>query len=126
MTVAQAEALLGARYYTYTHHRFERATLRLAPGTSYSLPASVAAHVDFVSPTARFPTLEPRISSIPQRVRAARNEEVLAAHGSGPRVGNSSFIIVPGFLRQLYVCVCGWVLHNLILTHTTCVFAMPP
>jgi tripeptidyl-peptidase I len=79
--VATAEKLLEAKYNVYQHHMTGQQIHRIA-GT-YTLPAHVAAHVDFVGPTIRFP----RTSAL--RVRAS---EV-----SAPNAG-----VTPDFLRKLY------------------------
>ena len=51
-TVAEAEALLACRYYVWSHKDGNATAIR---ADSYSLPANVAAHIDFVSPTVRLP-----------------------------------------------------------------------
>lgn len=63
VTVAQAEALLGAQYHSYLHADSGVVVTRLAPqllnatasAQPYSLPNAVAAAVDFVAPTTSFP-----------------------------------------------------------------------
>jgi len=56
MTVAEAEALLGgAHFHTFTHVDGVVSVVRLL--TDFSLPATVAASVDFLGPTFRFPVV---------------------------------------------------------------------
>jgi hypothetical protein len=48
--------MLNTEYHTYVHSAAGWGDIvRADSATGYSLPASVAAHVDFVSPTLRFP-----------------------------------------------------------------------
>ena len=61
-TVAGAERLLSAEYHLYKH--VSGATVMRCQ--SYSLPASVRAHIDVVGPTTRFPALRsPLKTSLP-------------------------------------------------------------
>ena len=54
--VAVAEEMLNTKYHAYVHSAAGWGDIvRADSATGYSLPASVAAHVDFVSPTLRFP-----------------------------------------------------------------------
>ena len=54
--VPVAEKILNCTYHSYTHAAAGwNPIVRADSATGYSLPASVAAHVDFVSPTLRFP-----------------------------------------------------------------------
>jgi tripeptidyl-peptidase-1 len=81
VTVVQAEALLGAEYQAFEHtsgHVVHRTP-------SYRLPAEVAAHVDFVSPTVQ-------LSAV--RARPMAPEQLAAGDGAG---GNT-----PDSLRKLY------------------------
>jgi len=82
VSVAQAEALLHARYHTWEHNASAHRVLRLAEGR-YALPADVAAAVDFVGPSTRFPAVRVR------RVHGQRDTR---------QFGN----VTPKFLRKLY------------------------
>jgi tripeptidyl-peptidase-1 len=55
-TVADAEKLLGATYQTYRHSDSHYIAYRTS---EYSLPTAAASAVDFVSPTVRFPPINP-------------------------------------------------------------------
>ena len=57
VTVAQAEALVGAEYWTYTHADTGKTIVRIGGNAEYSVPEEVAEHVDFVAPTLTFPAL---------------------------------------------------------------------
>lgn len=52
--VAVAETLLKTQYHLYRHTEHEDKEI-LRVDRPYTLPASVAKHLDFVSPTVRFP-----------------------------------------------------------------------
>jgi hypothetical protein len=78
--VPTASRLLHAEYREFQH----TSGLRLWATPSYSLPASLAAHVDFVSPTTHLPTLP----------TAPRGGRQLLGGGGG---GNT-----PDSLRKLY------------------------
>lgn len=104
-TVRVAEAMLDASYHHYEHAAAGLRVMRLAG--PYSLPAEVAAHVDFVGPSVRFPT--PRvvskadvmahasdITNTPQSLRALYN--VGSTEGSAP--GNLQSCAA--FLKQYY------------------------
>jgi tripeptidyl-peptidase-1 len=56
MNVAQAERLLDTEYHAFTEGHAGRRILRTP---SYSLPAHIAEHVDFVSHTVQFPQKRP-------------------------------------------------------------------
>ena len=89
MTVAEAELLLpGARYDAYD---FEVAgsTERIHRTTSYTLPPEVRNHVDFVSPTTRFPLQ--RLGSPKQHLQHV---------GSGGKVNRLR--TQPSSIRSLY------------------------
>lgn len=60
MSVSTAEAVLGAQYHYYQHHE---ANVTVVRTPYYSLPTDVSRHVDFVSPTVRFPTLQKRVAA---------------------------------------------------------------
>ncbi|TFY77127.1 hypothetical protein EWM64_g6885 [Hericium alpestre] len=51
MTVRQANTLLGSQFTTYKHLETDRETVRTL---SYSIPASLKGHLDFVHPTVAF------------------------------------------------------------------------
>lgn len=102
VSVAQAEELLQAEYHKFQHtpsgHEMHRCL-------SYSLPASVAAHVDFVSPTIQLPTIRPQVGSpedliggnTPDSLRKLYN--VNATKGDGSKKTKQA---VTAFLKQLY------------------------
>ena len=81
-TVAVAERLLDAEYYTYTHKVNTRFTVTRLGNGVYTLPSRVAAAVDFVGPTIRFPAVQ---------ALTLRN---------APESGDLG--VTPSFLRQLY------------------------
>jgi tripeptidyl-peptidase-1 len=84
ITVAEAERLLSVQYHAYKHATTGRTVLR-ANG-AYELPERVAAALDFVAPTGRFPA-----AGSPPRVRAIDGK--LGAGAGG---------VTPEFLRSLY------------------------
>jgi tripeptidyl-peptidase-1 len=77
VTLAQAERLLDTTYFRFEHSESGHVAHRTL---SYSLPAEVASHVDFVAPTVRLP--------------AWRKSSIVNA-------GNSS-LNTPAVLRELY------------------------
>lgn len=80
-TVAVAERLLQAEYYTFTHKIASKFNvLRIGDG-SYTLPADVASAVDFVSPSVRFPSIR----------------QLTVRRPANPDIG-----VTPSFLRKLY------------------------
>lgn len=56
-TVAQAESLLATEYAQFTASGAQPSITRVERHRSYSVPSHVRLHVDFVSPTTRFPSL---------------------------------------------------------------------
>ena len=60
VSIAEAEAALGCEYYEYVHKEAGLTALRTS---SYSLPASVAPHVDLVAPTVRLPAPPVRVAT---------------------------------------------------------------
>jgi tripeptidyl-peptidase-1 len=58
MSVPTANRLLDAEYVEYVH---ASSSVRMLSTDRYSLPAQVASHVDFVSPTTRLPTIRSAI-----------------------------------------------------------------
>lgn len=53
-SVQTAERVLNTKYYSFIHSLTKQKTIR---AREYSLPNSIAAHLDFVSPTVRFPSI---------------------------------------------------------------------
>lgn len=80
VTVAEAETLLNTTYTGYHHQDTETSVVRAS--APYTLPADVAKHVDFVTPTTSFPPMHNK----PKK--------------SAPR--EDKFKVTPPFLRQLY------------------------
>jgi tripeptidyl-peptidase-1 len=83
--VDQAELLLDTEFRLFQHVSTNRTVVRtLGP---YSLPTQVAAHVDFVAPTVRFPRISARLHN-----------------GVEPLPSNSkaSDAVTPSVLRQFY------------------------
>ena len=62
VTVAQAERMLGTTYATFEHAAAGLTAMRVTE--QYTLPAAVAAAVDFVSPTVSFPPAAPRTKNM--------------------------------------------------------------
>jgi tripeptidyl-peptidase-1 len=89
MTIGQAEALLGAKYEVLRHGR-AGVQVHRASRSGYRLPESVAAAVDFVSPTVHVPG-----------VRTAKKDQLspLDEVVESPNVPQHN---VPETLRQLY------------------------
>jgi len=117
VSVAVAEAMLGATYYTYSPsraaslpgaaHVAQAAAQRVTRCSSYSLPTGVADAVAFVGPTTRFPTpLRPRMS---WGVAAGGTGGVIAggaaAGGTGGGLGDI-YTNDPANLRAMYVLQC--------------------
>lgn len=95
-TVEVANRLVDAPFHHFRHEDSKVTVTRVAPGTSYSLPAGVASHVDFVSPSVRFTRMrKPTLS----KERLAAWHDKIREMG---KVGNGSLINVPTFLRELY------------------------
>jgi tripeptidyl-peptidase-1 len=53
-SVAEAEALFKTQYYGWSHPLGKRGSITPAVRSSYSLPAHVRSHVDFITPTLHF------------------------------------------------------------------------
>eukprot|EP00940_MAST-03C_sp_MAST-3C-sp2_P001636 g1636.t1 len=83
-TISQAEALLSAEYFEFTHSVSGETVMRTR---SYALPAEVADAVDFVSPTVHLPPARKEKSAVVPPM-----DQVFA-----PQIGNS-----PKRLRELY------------------------
>lgn len=82
--IRQAEAVLNATYHEFTHATTSNVSVLRA--MRYSLPADVAAHVDFVAPTVRFPTVRPRYQLSPNST--SNRENTPASLRSLYRVGD--------------------------------------
>lgn len=84
-TAGAAEKMLQSEYHTFTHKTAtSMSVMRLGDG-KYSLPARVAAAVDFVGPTVRFPLVQ---DTTIDKGRLQDDE-----FGGG---------VTPSFLRKLY------------------------
>jgi len=108
-TVAGAEALLSTQYHVYKH--ISGATVVRCE--SYSLPASVRAHIDVVGPTTRFPALRSPITTSLPRLHSRVSADSPCDSGTTPdciravyQVANASATsglssgAVTGFLEQ--------------------------
>jgi hypothetical protein len=80
-----AESLLNTEYRLFRHVPTKRTAVR-TPGP-YSLPTEVAAHVDFVAPTVRFPLIKAKIRSGVESL---------------PFKNKASDAVTPSVLRQFY------------------------
>jgi len=87
--VIAVESLLQSEYRRFGHNETGATVLRLAAG--YSLPASVAPHIDFVGPSIRFPSAKRPSLRLHQRDPARRL--LFGPSGDG---------VDPTFLRKLY------------------------
>ena len=85
MSVATANTMLEAEYHDFIN---PATGLHMHSTDEYSLPESLASHVDFVSPTKRLPSSSSMPSDSPQR-------KLLGGGGGGG--GNT-----PASLRKLY------------------------
>jgi tripeptidyl-peptidase-1 len=79
VSVAAAEALLGTSFHAFSHAPSGSSVVRAA--RPYTVPAPLAAHVDFVAPTVSFPPIRPLA-----RPTAAPDKKV----------------VTPALLRDLY------------------------
>ncbi len=86
--ISLAEKLVGQKYSLYRSPNSKSLVNRLAG--AYTLPESVAPHVDFIRPTIGFPA-----------VQRARPGKKLVKLGGGSGSPNDLFV-TPGFLRRLY------------------------
>lgn len=86
-TVAVAEAMLGSEYHHYEHSDMDGLRI-MRLSSAYTLPADVAAEVDFVGPSVRYPT--------PLNPTAKRSNDDIFHHD------DSSSGVNPTFLRKLY------------------------
>lgn len=86
VNISTANAMLGAQYKEYVH---DSAGVTLHATDQYSLPAEIAAHVDFVSPTTRLPT----IRTIETEEPNSATRHLLGGGGGGN---------TPASLRTLY------------------------
>jgi len=78
-TVEKAESLLHCKYYDYRHStKPSMKASRVRMFTNYNVDSSVASHLDFISPTKRFPPL------------------------STLKVSDKAGTVTPTFLRELY------------------------
>jgi tripeptidyl-peptidase-1 len=93
ITVAQAERMLGTHFHEWSVQPQQADQTPPRPPVlrcdGYSLPASVAAHIDFIAPTLSFPLL-PRPRPPPPPLPDARHSQL-------PAVANT-----PATLRALY------------------------
>ena len=83
VSVSAAEAALQAAFHEYEHDALGRHVRT----TRYTLPAHVAAHVDVVGPTVRFPASSLAHTRLEQRAPSA------AARARRLRAGDSSGIV---------------------------------
>lgn len=86
-TVKVAEKLLNTQYYTYKHKTADFTVLRT--NGAYEVPTAIAADLDFISPTIRFPVV--------QRMRIPKS-----ARTTSPSPMGLGGIITPAILRTLY------------------------
>ena len=106
-TVGEAERLLAAQYWTFTHTSSGRTVSRLAAGVTYTLPEGVASAIDFVAPTTTFPpvTAKPVASALrahagvkpvitPPKLRALANLSAtdVGVGAKGIKQGVASFL----------------------------------
>ncbi len=70
VTVAEAESLLEAEYYEFSHLSSGKTSIRLASG--YNVPSHMVHAIDFVSPTTRFPAIS-KLQIAPKKSQFLRN-----------------------------------------------------
>lgn len=96
VTVAQAEEILGAEYFVYSHDSGEQ---RVGCHGGYSLPEHVSKHVDFVWPTVHFRqplTRRDGAASSAARAQGPRIKtlvDVSAFSVHGPRLGAAADLV---------------------------------
>ncbi|KAJ7834704.1 subtilisin-like protein, partial [Mycena olivaceomarginata] len=61
-SIKQANLLLAADFVNYTHSATRRSFIRTR---SYSIPAALKSHIEYITPTISLPSLSPRIASNP-------------------------------------------------------------
>lgn len=106
-TVAQAEAILGAKYRMLQHTNSHQAVHRTS---SYSLPADVAAAVDLVAPTVHIPppprslkrTIIPSSSAAAGRANTPAHLRELYNVGDAVGKAEHNSMAVTAFLDQYY------------------------
>lgn len=101
VTVAEAEVLLEAEYYLYKHTKTGLTATRTS---SYSLPADISGHVDFVSPTVRFPTVQRRARRASPAAGERRNtpDSLRELYRVGSAEGSAGRQACTAFLEQYY------------------------
>ncbi|KAJ7761364.1 subtilisin-like protein [Mycena metata] len=61
-SIKQANSLLAADFVNHTHSETGRSFIRTR---SYSIPAALKSHIEYITPTVSLPSLPPRIASTP-------------------------------------------------------------
>ncbi|KAJ6574219.1 family S53 protease [Mycena capillaripes] len=61
-SIKQANLLLAADFVNYTHSATRRSFIRTQ---SYSIPAALTSHIEYITPTVSLPSMSPRIASTP-------------------------------------------------------------
>jgi tripeptidyl-peptidase-1 len=91
-TTKNAESLLNCKYFDYKHSKQQNLQVsRVKMGTNYHVDTSVAEHLDFVTPTKRFPpvsTLKVRTSNL--GIGAVTPTFLRKLYNVGDAVGKSS------------------------------------
>jgi tripeptidyl-peptidase-1 len=103
-----AELLLNTEYHVFRHVSTNRTVVR-TPGP-YSLPTQVAAHVDFVAPTVRFPRISARlpggVEPLPSNISKASDDVTPSVLRQFYQVGDVEGTLgkqaFPGFLEQYW------------------------
>jgi tripeptidyl-peptidase-1 len=87
-SIKQANSLLAADFVNYTHSATRRSFIRTR---SYSIPAALKSHIEYITPTVSLPSLSPRIASTPA-----------VYQGPVARATCTGFITSPQCLQGLY------------------------
>jgi len=94
------ESLLQTSYFVYTHTATQRTALRTH---RYSVPSTVAVHIDFIGPTVRLPhhtVFNPRPLASPEAGVSPSFLRTLYKVGSAKATNSNSSFALCGFLNQ--------------------------
>ena len=105
-TVGVASQLLGCRYLDYAYdsedESLQMTVSRMDKDCNYHVPARLSGHIDFISPTKRFPLVKQMVAEV--RAGAVTPSVLKSLYKIGDAVGESSDNSqgIASFVRQYY------------------------
>ncbi|KAL4874881.1 peptidase S8/S53 domain-containing protein [Aspergillus karnatakaensis] len=101
-TVSQANALLDADFLWYTPITEENSNTRILRTLHYTLPSSVASHINMIQPTTRFGNLHAQRSTMRSKPSFFETSRLLLAGVKAGTLDHCTDAITPSCLADLY------------------------